>query len=305
MEEEEDMSEEEEVDGDDIDVEIPSTEEVDGDNLDVELPSTEEEEVFVSTLDDFLSHQEAILGVVQEASSDALDSAPSEKPSPPIDPKKYFGFSQFSKNNLEAKSVKDTHFNPQDRANDLTFLSAIIIITSILTKPDDTSETVNEFDYFLHPCLISLLQCSTLPELLTELVRNDSISEWAARKDLYFAFLSLIKVFEGSESTLELLFRKIRGKAWSEGIEKWINGQGDIEWDYLPVTVSNTVDMEDDTVVKGKRKAVDENILPSDPVYRASLFELLKQVVLQATAFRKVASSAQSSFDEDDAILLG
>ena len=79
-------------------------------------------------------------------------------------------------------------------------------ITDFLPAPYADSPQI--YDLLPHPSLDALLSLSQLPDLLGNLLRNDSITDWIARIDVYHAMLGLLRRLADCELTLEvLLFR--------------------------------------------------------------------------------------------------
>lgn len=117
----------------------------------------------------------------------------------------------------------------RDLAQDPLFLSALRHLSSLLPQPD--SPTAKLYDYLPHPSLPALLELSTLPDLLAQLLRNDSVVEWTRRSDVYFAMLDVLGALGACEVTLGCLFGARRGKEWSEGVGRWVGGTGEVRWE--------------------------------------------------------------------------
>ncbi|KAI0828834.1 hypothetical protein BC628DRAFT_1408922 [Trametes gibbosa] len=79
-----------------------------------------------------------------------------------------------------------------------------------------------------------LLLLSQVPDLLASLLRNDSVTDWIARIDVYQAMLALLRRLADCELTLEVL----TGPRWemtrSCGLEDWMWGHGQIVWERDP-----------------------------------------------------------------------
>ena len=85
---------------------------------------------------------------------------------------------------------------------DVILVRALTTITSLLPSP--YSEDAQVYDMLPHPSIAYLLSTSQLPELLASLLRNDSITDWTARSDLYNAMLVLLRRVADCELTLQV-----------------------------------------------------------------------------------------------------
>jgi len=143
--------------------------------------------------------------------------------------------------------AEDTHEQTQDKL----YLSALKLISSLLPRPN--SPTASIYDYLPHTTLSALLEVSTLPDLLANLLRNDSVTEWQKRCQVYFAMLDVLQGLGQSEVTLRILFGELSEKKWSEGLGKWLRGEGEIVWERKEVPSNSTLGK-----VKGKKRKVEE-----------------------------------------------
>ena len=135
----------------------------------------------------------------------------------------------------------------RDAAQDRIHLAALRIVASLLPQPDRPTASVRMYEFLPHASLAALIELSTLPDLLATLLRNDSVPEWQRRSDVYFAMLDVLGLLGGCEATLGCLFGQRREKKFTDGIGKWIHGQGEIAWAYEGGE-------PDPTTTKGKRK---------------------------------------------------
>lgn len=203
--------------------------------------------------------------------------------------------------------VKLTEGQQKAMDNDTLYLVLLDMILEILPSPN--SSTAKIYDYLPHPSLFNLIQLSTLSEYLLDLLRNDSVEEWIDKAEIYFKLLAILMRFSESENLLEGLFGERRDKKWSEGISRWMNEIGEIEWERKEV-VKPTPIMTTSSKKGGKKRKVDETDLdssnvPLGPIILVpSLFSYLKRLVTQAEAFRKAASTT-SQFEEKDSGLIG
>ncbi|KAI0778812.1 hypothetical protein BD413DRAFT_660998 [Trametes elegans] len=90
-------------------------------------------------------------------------------------------------------------------------------ITSYLPSP--YADGAQIYDMLPHPSIGSLLLLSQLPDLLGTLLRNDSVTDWTARIDVYYAMLALLRRLADCELTLEVLIST-----------RW-EGEGEIIWE--------------------------------------------------------------------------
>lgn len=85
---------------------------------------------------------------------------------------------------------------------DVILVRALTTITSLLPAP--YSEDAQVYDMIPHPTIAYSLAMSQLPELLASLLRNDSITDWTARSELYNAMLVLLRRMADCELTLQV-----------------------------------------------------------------------------------------------------
>lgn len=85
---------------------------------------------------------------------------------------------------------------------DELLVRALSTITSFLPAP--YSDEAQAYDMLPHGTIPSLILMSKLPELLGTLLRNDSITDWTARSNVYSAMLGLLRRFSDCELTMEV-----------------------------------------------------------------------------------------------------
>ncbi|GAA5854336.1 hypothetical protein JCM9279_004724 [Rhodotorula babjevae] len=198
-----------------------------------------------------------------------------------------------------------------DLALDPLFLAALTHLSALLPQPD--SPTAKIYDYLPDASLAPLLEASTLPDLLAQLLRNDSVVEWTRRADVYFAMLAVLEGLGACETTLGVVFGRRRDKAFSEGVARWMRGEGEIKW---ARTAGATGDEELGTAAMGARagratkrrkvKQVEEDgELSGQVVLATPLYTLLKKLTIQAEAFRRAATSGAFDDTDADAALVG
>ncbi|KAI9060495.1 hypothetical protein FKP32DRAFT_1577713 [Trametes sanguinea] len=125
------------------------------------------------------------------------------------------------------------HDIPQDSASDSRFEEVIVRAIKTITDylPSPYSDNAQMYDMLPHPSIGSLLLASQLPDLLGTLLRNDSVTDWIARSDVYHAMLALLRRMADCELTLEVLIGARWEMAKSCGLEEWMWGDGDIVWE--------------------------------------------------------------------------
>ncbi|KAI0368884.1 hypothetical protein BV20DRAFT_968673 [Pilatotrama ljubarskyi] len=112
---------------------------------------------------------------------------------------------------------------------DQIILAALKTITDFLPCP--YSENTQIYDMLPHPAIGSLLLLSQLPDLLATLLRNDSVTDWISRIDVYHSVFSLLRRMADCELTLEVLVGPRWEMSRSCGLEDWMWGDGEIIWE--------------------------------------------------------------------------
>ncbi|RDX42971.1 hypothetical protein OH76DRAFT_1410606 [Lentinus brumalis] len=155
---------------------------------------------------------------------------------------------------------------------DEIIVRALDTVTTYLPAPYADDPKI--YDMLPHDSIGALLSLSQLPELLGSLLRNDSVTDWITRIDVYHAMLALLRRMADCELTLEVLV----GTRWeiskSCGLEDWMWGDGSIVWE--------------------RKKDTD------DPVPAPPLYAHFKKLTRQCEAFLAGASSLLESGEADD-----
>ncbi|GAA6043850.1 hypothetical protein JCM8097_007237 [Rhodosporidiobolus ruineniae] len=198
--------------------------------------------------------------------------------------------------------------NAKDASQDALYLAFLTLLRPQLPAPDSPSAQI--YDFLPSPLLAPLLELSTLPDLLSQLLRNDSVPEWARRSDVYFATLALLEALGGSEATLGTVFAPRRDKSWSEGLRAEVEGRGEVRWERRVVSPAvPPAEVSGKGKGKGRKRKADEEDGKGRPavfgevVMASPLYTHLVKLSTQAEAFRKAASSG--SLDDADAALIG
>jgi baculoviral IAP repeat-containing protein 6 len=144
-------------------------------------------------------------------------------------------------------------------------------LTSILPSPYADSAEV--YDMLPHPSIGQLLSLSQLPELLGSLLRNDSVTDWITRSELYYAMIALLRRMADCELTVEVLIAPRFCMERSSGLEDWMWEDGEITWE------------------KDKRGVIEQ-----DP----PLYDHFKKLTKQCEAFMAGAQHMMDDGDGDD-----
>lgn len=107
---------------------------------------------------------------------------------------------------------------------------ALRTVTTYLPAPYCDNPQV--YDLLPHASLGPLIALSQLPDLLGDLLRNDSVTDWAERGETYRAMLALLRRMGDCEVTIRVLVQQHwERRDRSDGIEEWMWGDADIEWE--------------------------------------------------------------------------
>ncbi|TCD71146.1 hypothetical protein EIP91_012094 [Steccherinum ochraceum] len=169
-----------------------------------------------------------------------------------------------------ASTVNTSSAARQEMANhwDEILVRALTTITTFLPSP--YADDAQTYDILPHASIPALIMTSKLPELLATLLRNDSITDWTARSDVYTAVLALLRRFADSELTMQVLTDRRWEMKKSCGLEEWMHRDGEITWE----------------------KANDK------PVFATPLYSYFKKLAKQCEAF---LNGASQMLEEEDA----
>ncbi|KAJ7201312.1 hypothetical protein GGX14DRAFT_524435 [Mycena pura] len=108
---------------------------------------------------------------------------------------------------------------------------ALKTLTQLLPSP--YADAALEYDLLPHASVGYLLSLSQIPELLGSFLRNDSVTDWTARSDVYYAMIALLRRMADCELTVEVLIeqRFCMDKNSVPGLEEWMWGNGEISWE--------------------------------------------------------------------------
>ncbi|KAJ7292799.1 hypothetical protein C8J57DRAFT_1267123 [Mycena rebaudengoi] len=105
---------------------------------------------------------------------------------------------------------------------------ALTTFTGILPAP--YAESAQMYDMLPHASIGHLLALSQLPVLLGSLLRNDSVTDWIVRSEIYYAMIALLRRMADCELTVEVLIGQRFEMAESCGLEDWMWENGEISW---------------------------------------------------------------------------
>ncbi|KAJ7508602.1 hypothetical protein B0H11DRAFT_1848236 [Mycena galericulata] len=106
---------------------------------------------------------------------------------------------------------------------------ALTTLTAILPSP--YSDSTQVYDMLPHSSIGHLLSLSQLPELLGSLLRNDSVTDWIARSEIYYAMIALLRRMADCELTVRVLIGQRFCMERSSGLEDWMWNDGEITWE--------------------------------------------------------------------------
>lgn len=113
-----------------------------------------------------------------------------------------------------------------------TILQSLKTLIDLLPAP--YCDNPKSFDLLPHPSIGHLISLSQLPIVLASLLRNDSVTDWISRKDIYNAMLSLLRRMADSELTIRCLIDQRCEALTSCGIQEWMWQTGGIVWNQGP-----------------------------------------------------------------------
>lgn len=125
-------------------------------------------------------------------------------------------------------SSTSKHSGSKDVAKDWdgVVVPAFNVLTDLLPAP--SSESARAYDLVPHPSLRSLLSLSKLPDILASLLRNDSVTDWNARSEVYHAMLRLLRHMAECEPIVQVLFERRWEVPRTPGLEARLWGKEDV-----------------------------------------------------------------------------
>ena len=129
------------------------------------------------------------------------------------------------------KSTRQPANSKQKKAADHwdTVISRVLnILTSLLPAP--YAEDTKVYDMLPNGSIGHLISLSQIPTLLADLLRNDSVTDWISRKDIYYAMLSLLRRMADCELTIHSLIAQRWEVETTCGLADWMWNDGEIIW---------------------------------------------------------------------------
>ncbi|KAF8910063.1 hypothetical protein CPB84DRAFT_1937048 [Gymnopilus junonius] len=141
----------------------------------------------------------------------------------------FFGYltQQRTNNNTSGQPANLKHKKDADHW-DTVVLRTLNILVSLLPAP--YADDANVYDMLPHASIGHLISLSQVPTLLADLLRNDSVTDWISRKDIYNAMLSLLRRMADCELTIHSLIAQRWEIDSTCGLEKWMWNEGEITW---------------------------------------------------------------------------
>ncbi|KAL0569727.1 hypothetical protein V5O48_012242 [Marasmius crinis-equi] len=96
--------------------------------------------------------------------------------------------------------------------------------------PRQYADDAEVFDMLPHSSIGNLIALSCVPEYLASLLRNDSVSDWIKRSEVYHAMLALLRRLAECELTVQVLLKPRFEQEKPPGITKWMWGDAEIAW---------------------------------------------------------------------------
>lgn len=168
-----------------------------------------------------------------------------------------------------------------DARRDQLLTLALKMVGELMPHPD--SDDAEVYDYCPEPTLRPLVLLSSMPELLSELMRNDSITSISERSKLYLAMLAFLRDLAASDAMVDLLIERRRVKAFSDGIGELVRGRGDVEWE-------RTVAPGGTPPAGGPRKRALSASQEAEVVVAAPLAHHLRKLIRQAKLYSTISA---------------
>ncbi|KDQ09442.1 hypothetical protein BOTBODRAFT_137755 [Botryobasidium botryosum FD-172 SS1] len=163
--------------------------------------------------------------------------------------------------------------------------------TTMLFLPNPYHNDPKPFDLLPHPSIRAMLLMSHLPEIIAELLRNDSITDWTARSQLYNALLSLLRRLADSELGVGLLIEGRMAKKRSDGLGAWMQRSGEIEWEIRTEGNASNAGTSSEASTTATRI-----VFVKDP----PLYDYFKKLTRQCEAFMAGAAHLLDGIASDD-----
>lgn len=97
--------------------------------------------------------------------------------------------------------------------------------------PAPYKEDSQVYDMLPHASIGLLLSTSYISVLLSDLLRNDSVTDWISRSATYYAMINLLRRMAESELTVHVVLGQRWNLATSCGIGSWMWQDGELRWE--------------------------------------------------------------------------
>jgi baculoviral IAP repeat-containing protein 6 len=132
----------------------------------------------------------------------------------------------------ESMTISQSFHMKVDSKVDALILVALRVISHLLPRPND--EDAEAYDYVPAKGIRPLLLLSTLPETLSELLRNDSITSISDRLKLFEIVITILQdlaLAPPDSGITPVLTEPRRVKLTTDGLGGFVQGTGDIVWE--------------------------------------------------------------------------
>ncbi|KAF7307392.1 UBIQUITIN-CONJUGAT-2 domain-containing protein [Mycena indigotica] len=127
-----------------------------------------------------------------------------------------------SKNKAAAAAAAASRQNQLSDHWDELIVRAFQTLTQLLPSP--YADDAQEYDLLPHSSIGDLISLSQIPELLAVLLRNDSVTDWTARSQVYYAMIALLRRMSDCELTVEVIINRRFCMEKAPGLEDWMWG---------------------------------------------------------------------------------
>ncbi|KAF6754275.1 hypothetical protein DFP72DRAFT_899833 [Ephemerocybe angulata] len=112
---------------------------------------------------------------------------------------------------------------------DRALIQALSILTELLPAPYRGDEPA-VYDLLPHPSVGALILLSFVPTVLAQHLRNDSVTDWISRSEVYYAMLTLLKALADCELTVPVLVGRRPEFSNSSTLSGWMWEKRQISW---------------------------------------------------------------------------
>lgn len=128
-----------------------------------------------------------------------------------------------------AKGPTEAAVHKKEIQKDAFTVRVMMLLSDLLPHPYIDEPKI--YDMLPHPSIGHLISTSRLLDVLANLLRNDSVTDWIARKDVYQAMLRLLRSLADCELTVGILVEERCVMKTGSGLEAWMWGEKPITWE--------------------------------------------------------------------------